>query len=858
MQLVERESDLAVLRHAVAAAATGAGCVVLVHGEPGIGKTALVTAFVAELPTGTRVLTGTCDDLVTPRVYGPLRDAARGAGPLAVALREGADTTVVLDALLAEVDHPLAPTVLILDDVHWADEATLDAAGFLGRRIGNLHTVLVLSYRTTDVAFDHPLRRVVAQLPPHLVHRIDLSPLSTAAIATLCGCDVDRAAEVQVATAGNPLFVAELSRWDGAGIPATIRDTVLARLARLPADEQRTLGLLAVFPGAAERPLLRELSGDTGLDEAERQGLVRVDAQTVGFVHGLVREAVATALPTSTLIAHHETIARHLEARDADPVRILHHAVPAGLGDLVATLAPTAAWQASRAGSHREALAHLEHLVSFPSNLSAEDLAAAYEQLSWEQQLADRHGDAVDSAVAAVRLRSGLGDPESLAQAQVVESRARYWHGGQAAARVPIERALAVLDDLPPGPVHALAHAHRARLDLLSDRLADATAWAERALAATATTAVPLAEVGARVTVAAVRLAQGDLDAVAELDDLVARAATLQHHETVVRAEIHLASGLLRQGHLHDASRRLERAAEYTRSNDVAYGLQRVHALQALVDVEAGRLESAEDRSKGILPAIGDLRALRVLPASVHALARIRRGGEDGRDLAELAWRLGADTDEPRRLGIAAVARAEHGWHQRDAVATTAAATAALDLLLERGHLWYAGLLAMAVARSGGEPPEMTDCPEGMRLSLAGDHTAAAAWFAERGWAFQAAVERVRGWDEADRLDALAWLDHVGAAGTAAVARAWLRDAGVRSIPRGPTTATRQNPAGLTTRQIDVMRLVAAGLTNSEIAARLFLSTRTVDHHVSAILGKLGVASREEVAARAAELGVEV
>ena len=214
MPMLERDEALARLE----AAAQAGGRVAIVAGEAGIGKTTLVRRF-AE---GRDVLWGACDDLTVPEPLGPLRDLGVADGP----------------ALLGELG------VCVLEDCHWADEATLDVLAHVGRRIrrsgGGL---LVLTFRDDELALDHPLRRVIASIPPADVVRVPLAPLSREAVAELGGDDV-----LYEATGGNPFLVTEAV----AGRRATVRDAVLARAARLSPDARRALELVSVVPARTE------------------------------------------------------------------------------------------------------------------------------------------------------------------------------------------------------------------------------------------------------------------------------------------------------------------------------------------------------------------------------------------------------------------------------------------------------------------------------------------------------------------------------------------------------------------------------------------------------------------------------
>ena len=268
--LLEREPELGVLRAAVVEAAAGRGSVVLVLGEAGIGKTSLLRAFLDGVGGSAAVLSGSCDDLLTPRALGPLRDAARGRrGPLADALA-GANPGAVFSAVTDELSGGAHPTVLVVEDVHWADSATLDVVRYVGRRIGELPAVLLLTYRDDELGREHPLRGVLGGLTGPQVRRLVLRRLSPAAVSALAArTDVDPEALHRL-TDGNPFYVTEALAAPGQAVPSTVVDAVLARLSRLSPDAQACLDQLAVVPSRVDLPLLRELCDDLApIAEAE-------------------------------------------------------------------------------------------------------------------------------------------------------------------------------------------------------------------------------------------------------------------------------------------------------------------------------------------------------------------------------------------------------------------------------------------------------------------------------------------------------------------------------------------------------------------------------------------------------------
>src|SRR5256886_8166735 len=299
--MVERERELAELGAAAREAKAGDGSVVLIAGEAGIGKSSLVDAVRSVLPAEGRLLVGYCDDLATPRVLGPRGDLAGGVGTGLTQALESGDGGRVIDALRAELDWPEHPTVLVVEDVHWADEATLDVLRFLVRRIAGLPVVLVLTYRDDEVTRDHPLQQLLglASGLPRL-RRLPLARLSAAAVRRLgahTGLDPDR---VFAVTAGNPFFVAEvLASGDVGGVPPTISAAVRARLRDLDAATLDSLEQLAVVPSAVERWLVDAVvpGGLAALAAAERRGVLTVAPSRIAFRHELMRRAIADSMP---------------------------------------------------------------------------------------------------------------------------------------------------------------------------------------------------------------------------------------------------------------------------------------------------------------------------------------------------------------------------------------------------------------------------------------------------------------------------------------------------------------------------------------------------------------------------------
>jgi predicted ATPase len=335
MDLLEREAALADLDLARYQATSGQGRVALVSGEAGIGKTSLVDCFADYHQRNLRVLWGGCDALSAPRPLGPVHDiAAQVGGTLANVLLGAASSAVVFGAVLAELQR--LPTIAIVEDVHWADDATLDVLRYVGRRIGRTSALLVLTYRTDEISPSGPLRRLLGDLASSdTALRIQLPPLSERAVATLVGDRAIDALALHRQSGGNPFFVTEVLANTAPGLPSTIRDAVLGRTARLSCAARSLLEAATVAGPRVESWLLASIAPDQrhAVDECLGAGVLLEHADGFAFRHELARQAVLDAIPAARRAELHRRVLDALEslpAGRAELARLAQHAkVPA-------------------------------------------------------------------------------------------------------------------------------------------------------------------------------------------------------------------------------------------------------------------------------------------------------------------------------------------------------------------------------------------------------------------------------------------------------------------------------------------------------------------------------------------------
>lgn len=857
--LRERDRQLDQLTARADEARAGRGGMVLVCGESGAGKTSFVQAFVDAWVRDERVLWGACDPLPTPRALGPVHDVAERLAPATCAVLDSAEKPYDIFAAVY-ADLRTAPSVFVFDDLHWADQGTIDLLRFVLRRMPQTQSLVIGTVRDEELGGDHPLRILLGEVARSpRAGTLTLPPLTVAGVEGLVGNrDVD-AQWLHGVTGGNPFFVCEMLDHAGSDLPTSVRDAVLARTSGLDPAAWDLLNLLTCSPGAIPDHLLAALGVTLpALRALTEAGLIARRARGVSFRHDLCRLAVASVIPAGAEpTLHRRLIEAYQAAGDADPAVLTHHAVGAGDVERIRRCAYDGGVEAARSGAHTQAAELFTLALQKGGRFDARDEAELLELLAWEFYLIDRLADAIDSCRRAIKIRESLGESAAMSADHHSLAVYQWYNANRESAESHAVQAMSVLDGESEGDaVVALGHAFAIQA-YLAVQASD--------LDRTATLIARAHEIADNT---------GDSDLMVRVRLIESYAAILRGdnagRETILSIlhagprnidELY-SGGWSNITYLDVEQRRLDVAADLL---DVTIPLMYEHDLPICRAWQTGSRSRLQLFTGDWDDALADAELVletpsaplaRIWPTLIRALVAMRRNGGGAEELAD-AWQLACRFDEPLRTLPAASAIVERGWLTGVAEGIDVS-RALLATTPVTGLEWSRGELAVWLRRVGADADDgiAAGVAAPYRLLLDGEHEAAAEAFHAMSMPYDGALALADSGDPAATARALDILDRLGADAVAAKLRRDLRTRGHSAVPARRRTTTLANPAGLTARQLEVLRLLGEGLTNAELAQRLYLSAKTVDHHVSAILTKLDVTNRRDAARRARELGL--
>ena len=846
--LLERKTALDALAEIAEQARSGEGRLVLVEGEAGVGKSALLEQFTHDLPDS-RLLSGACDGMFTPRPLGPLFDIAQQVhGRLHSLCRADASREQLFDALLTELCEPGPLPVVVIEDVHWADEATLDLLGFLARRIREMAVLLIVSYRNDELADAHPLRIALGYLAvQRCARRLPLAPLSAHAVRMLsAGRGVDPE-ELYRVTGGNPFYIHAVLEAGLGEVPGSARDVVLARAARLEPKARETLEAAALIGGTVDERLLRHVVAGPALAEVISSGLV-AGQPVLRFRHEIARQAIEQAVPSARRSELHARILQGLRNLGCDDdARLAFHADEAGDGPAALEHAALAGRRARTLASHREAARQFERALRLADGEAPASVAARWIELATELSMIDSWLDAETAYTRALENWRAAGDP--LGEGDTLQRMSgvlwRLCRGDEVLAVA--EAAVAILEPLGPTAELAAAYGSLAAFRNGPGCLDIVVPLARRAQELAVRFGVPAVQSRAATTEAqAVWFAGGDWEPVLRRALSIALENGIEYEAGFAYTNLH---------ELHYGNRDYAKAdpyfhdgVAYCEDHDLGTYHNCLRGIRTSTLERLGRWDESVRIAEAVLATVASP-VNRMIPMTSLAMVAARRGEPDVWPHLDAAMTAADGSAGYMYIGAVRLARAEARWLESDLTAARQEAELADDGCADATDPWLNGEIAVWLRRTGSPRTSQREPAEPYRLQLIGDHRGAAELFDALGCPYDAALALLDAPDELALRRALDICNSLGAVATARIIRQKMRSLGIRFVPAGQRAATRENPLGLTQREQEVLELLCEGRTNASIAAKLVISPKTVDHHVSSVLAKLGVSKRTEVAA---------
>ncbi len=844
--LLERDDPLDALRQAMVDAEHSSGRAILVSGEPGIGKTALVTHFASLEASHARVLIGICDNLITKRPLSAFRDITQ---QISQAPFETADSPQgfgdFVDLLIQNLRMASRPTLMIIEDAHWADEATVDVLTVLARRISGLPVVLIITLRPGELDAEHPLSIALDSMQRTPMRHVELAPLSRKAVEQLAGPQTEHIFHL---SGGNPFFVTELLVHGTDPAPPSLANVVLSRTIRLGKCSRELLELVSVVPGRLAIAVVERLhpEWDDALEAAQRAQLLNSDADYVWFRHELTRNAIHDSISPRRRRKLHKQLLADLLAQDAEPADVVHHAEAAGAKDIVAEYALIAARQAARVSSNREALEHYRRAADFAEGrLDPGTRADLSEELAQTALLTGHLDVALDAITNAIEFADQLDDTVQHGRCKTLRSRLHWFLGNGAHAWDDAQSSIRRLKTVDAPVQLAAAYAQAAELSMLTSNTTRTQYYGQSALALAGNDSCTRLQALSALGMMRLQLDVNDVSVVRQAIQAATDAG--QPQATI---------SLLLKGHINllwcrpeVVSKLIARGLPIAREHQYDALTTLFERLSAWLAARRGDFETAMQLTQLPTGRRNSVRNGRLIAHTVQAEVALRRGDPDASDQLQ---NLGVEVDRTGEL-----CRIEPVLELQIEQALLTGEPPPVERIQEavdrvgqealRQGCGAARFAAWAQL-CGIDVPFSGDAPAPHRYMLVGDWRKAAEAFGSIGWDYDQAL-MLSLVDDGEALnEAMLIARWLGAHPLEQRVAQRLRTLNL-PVPHGPRDSTRTNPYGLTNRQLEVLNLLRQGADNAQIARRLHISPRTVEHHVTAIFTKLQVTSRAEAMA---------
>ncbi|HEX7903979.1 MAG TPA: AAA family ATPase [Chitinophagaceae bacterium] len=860
MELVEREGLLGSLQAKFESIAEGEGHCVLLSGEAGIGKTSLIKAFCQEKKNECKIYHGTCDALFTPRPLAPIYDIIwqiRGDNNF-----DTTDSSVLFSQLFREIEIQQRTTLIVIEDIHWADEATLDFIKFLARRINRLRCLFLLTYRDNEILDNHPLRNVLGQLPPDSFTRLPLAPLSKQAVEKMAKERGYKGEDVFSVSGGNPFYVTEILASYSPGVPDNIKDSILSVYHQQEKGTKNAWEICSIIPEGLEINRFAKIksSWDEGMDHCFALKIIVVKNDKVIFKHELYRRTIEGSLsPFKRIELNKRMLDLFLDSfeEEGEIERIVHYAKNANENELVVKYSPIAARQAASVGAHIEASKLFLTAIEYSDGNDVEQMGGFYEAYAYECYLTNQIKEAIIYEGKALRVWQQKNEIEQAGNSLRVLSRLWWFDGNRLEAEKYGKQAIEIFIAQPASKAKAMAYSNMSQLKMLSDETPECVEWGNKAIemAKDIKDNEILCHAMNNVGSALWKFKSSNEQGKGMLFESLDIALINSFHEHAARSYSNIAGNYLEFKEYALARQILEKGINYCEERNLDSSKSYKLCLKAKMFLETGDWQQASLIVENLLSNPSQLGSVKIGALAILAIIKIRKGEEDALVYLNEAKLLAIKTREHHRIIPVMIAELEYEWLTGKKRMTEEELKLSVELIQRVDNSLLNSEFSFWLQMARQKDLGLHKLYEPYQLLKEGKSKSAVEFWETTGCPFEKAFALFAG-NEDDMKNALLIFKQIGANAVYEKIKMEMRAGGIKKIPRGLRESTKTNPAQLTNRELDVLNLLQKGIQNKEIAGTLFISPKTADHHISNILFKLDVSSRSKAVAEAVRLGI--
>jgi len=692
MELVERDGFLTLMQKTFDEVRTSEGHCILISGEAGIGKTSLVREFSKKNKEDCRIYLGACDALFTPRPLAPIYD-------IALQIKDDSwvtdDRSILFTGIFRELENQKKATLIIVEDIHWADEATFDFLKFFIRRITRLHCLLLVTYRDNEIHSSHPLRTVLGQLPPDFFTRLQLTPLSSGAVETMAAEKGYKGKDVYSISGGNPFYVNEILASYSTGIPDNIKDSILSVYNRQNEKTKQVWQILSVIPSGLEVKYLEKLEPyfSEAIHDCLDTKILIMTGVLISFKHELYRRTIETSLSPVIRRDINKRMLDILVENSEQPremERIIHHAKNASENEVVVKYAPLAAREASSVGAHIEAAKLYLTAIEYYQEKDKNILIDFYKAYAYECYLTNQVKEGIIYIGKSLNFLELKNDIVGISTCLHLLSWLWWFDGNGKKAIDTARKSIDLLANQPLSSTTAMAFAHLGRLKMLSDETEECLLWSEKAMAMAKELAneeilcYTLNSIGS-VLAKNISTRKKGLEFLQESMDV---AVKIHHEEYIGHAYANLAANAVRMKDYVNAKKILEAAKQFLEERDIDLGTKYLLAYETRLALETGNWAKANSIASNFinnddLPPIGKIGVL-----IVAATIKMRRGEADAAPLLLEAMDKASNTGEPQRIAPTLTAILEYEWITGQRVIENPVLDDAINMIEQKGNIY--------------------------------------------------------------------------------------------------------------------------------------------------------------------------